>query len=581
MNAFWLILAWAWPLAVSLLLMTGGKWIPRCVRHGLTVSSALPALMTVFLLLPGDKAYIQGLLIGMQLEVTVTARLFLLFTSVLWTVASVYAVGYMQHDRHAHSFFIFYHAALAGNIGLILAGDIPSFYAFFALMTFAGYGLVVHNRDEISRRAGRLYLYMAVIGEAMVLTAFFLIVHSGASVNIQEARLGIPGSPYAHVIMVLVLLGFGVKAGLAGLHMWLPLAHPVAPTPASAVLSGAMIKAGLIGWLHFLPGGLASWSSFGHACMALGFIGALGAVAIGCMQREPKTILAYSSVSQMGVMLIAIGIGLSEQEAWAAISVLVCVYAANHAYAKGALFLGVGVAWSASKQPARHPLVLAGLTLAALAISGAPLTGGAIAKSTLKYAAPDYLMAGLIISSIATTLLLSRFVLLMRRDMKHTEHEHHAGLVLPWLGLITILFISPWVVIPGFNLETIKLAPSLTGMWKSAWPVLLGLFVVVIFRRRVAHVERNPLIPAGDICLFFERVAHRLARAWVRYVADPIEKKRLNPTDPFVHLLMPDEHIGTHPHKIEMKLRGMQASGTLFIVLISILIVLMLTGGMP
>jgi formate hydrogenlyase subunit 3/multisubunit Na+/H+ antiporter MnhD subunit len=581
MSTYELILPWAWPLLVSLTMLVGGASMPAGVRHALTYTAAVPGLCAALFLAPGDQAYLPALLIGMQLDMTTTAQLFLLFTSVLWLLTSIYAVGYMKEDRHASSFFMFYHACLAGNTGLILAGDIPSFYAFFAIMTFAGYGLVVHNRDESSRRAGRIYLSMAVIGEALVLSAFLLIAFEGQSMFIREARFAIPDSPHATLIMTLVLLGFGVKAGLAGLHMWLPLAHPVAPTPASAVLSGAMIKAGLIGWLYFLPGGLGAWPDFSWLCIALGFTGAFGAVAIGWMQRDPKTILAYSSVSQMGVMLIAVGIGLSQQQAWPAITILLCVYAANHAYAKGALFLGVGVAGSVAKQRHLHGVVLSGLILAALAISGAPLTGGALAKSTLKYTAPSAVAYGLILSSIATTLLLARFLLIIRGRMLEDKHKPHAGIFIPWLILLAFMLVSPWIVIPAFRLETIQLAPSLAGIGKAAWPVLTGILLIGLWRKQASRADKMPRIPAGDLCLFFEQAAHRIARAWMHYVAAPMEKKREELIEAVIRRIMPENEESTVMHHAELRLRDMSASGALFLLLISIMILILMMGATP
>jgi formate hydrogenlyase subunit 3/multisubunit Na+/H+ antiporter MnhD subunit len=180
----------------------------------------------------------------------------------------------------------------------------------------------------------------------------------------------------------LAFFGFGVKAGVLPLHFWLPLAHPVAPVPASAVLSGAMIKAGLLGWLHFLPLGHAEFPGWGLFCIAAGMAAALGAVVVGCMQNDPKTLLAYSSVSQMGVMTLILGIGLTNPGAWLAALPVLLLYALNHALAKGALFFGTGVAHSTGGGGRRW--VMAGLALPALALAGAPWTGGSMTKYAIK-----------------------------------------------------------------------------------------------------------------------------------------------------------------------------------------------------
>src|SRR5690606_33576941 len=142
-------------------------------------------------------------------------------------------------------FFAWFLAALAGNLLLLAALDVIVFYLGFALMSFAAYGLVVHEGDARARHAGRYYIAMVVLGEICVISGLRLLASRGAVwfASMQAAVLaGAAGR--SNLIIGLLVVGFGIKAGVFGLHFWLPLAHPVAPAPASAVLSGAMIKAG-------------------------------------------------------------------------------------------------------------------------------------------------------------------------------------------------------------------------------------------------------------------------------------------------------------------------------------------------
>jgi hydrogenase-4 component B len=108
----------------------------------------------------------------------------------------------------------------------------------------------------------------------------------------------------------LLAAGFAVKAGIMPLHVWLPLAHPAAPVAASAVLSGALIKAGLIGWLRLLPLGGAAWPGWGTVFVVVGLTTAIAGALIGVAQTRPKVVLAYSSVSQMGIIATLVGVGL-------------------------------------------------------------------------------------------------------------------------------------------------------------------------------------------------------------------------------------------------------------------------------
>lgn len=234
------------PVLLSLLLL-----LPA--RHGLMLRLApLAFLPPLLLALGGPSAQVLDLpwlLLGTRLYLDDTGRFFLLFTALTWLAAGVYGQAYMNNDARRRGFWVFFLATQAGNLGVCLAQDAASFYLFFALMTFAAYGLVVHTRTDEAWRAGRVYLAMAVLGEVALVAGLMLAAHVAGSLYIADlGRAPLPVSAVS-----LLLLGFGVKVGLPLLHLWLPLAHPVAPVLASAVLSGVMLKAGLLGWLHFLP----------------------------------------------------------------------------------------------------------------------------------------------------------------------------------------------------------------------------------------------------------------------------------------------------------------------------------------
>ena len=298
MAGFGLILAPALPLALLLLARVPGlrgrieRWTPW---------AAVPALLLALCGEPGMSVRLDWLSFGSVLALDALSRVFLVFTALLWLGAGIFAQGMLVGDERADSFRLFWLATMAGNFGLILARDVPTFYAGFALMTFAAYGLIIHSRSRAALAAGRVYLTMAIIGEGLIIAG--LVLAAGRTATPLTAMLAdlpaaVAGSPHRDLTLACLLLGFGVKAGLPLLHMWLPLAHPVAPIPASAVLSGAMIKAGLFGWLQTLPLGLVALPQWGAGVVAAGFIAAWGAALIGIHQRTPKTVLAYSSISQ-------------------------------------------------------------------------------------------------------------------------------------------------------------------------------------------------------------------------------------------------------------------------------------------
>jgi formate hydrogenlyase subunit 3/multisubunit Na+/H+ antiporter MnhD subunit len=150
---------------------------------------------------------------------------------------------------------------LAGTLGTFVAADIVTFYMSFSLMSLAAYALVVHDRTPVAWRAGRIYIVLAVFGETALLAAVIVAATAADSLAIANVQAGLPASPWRDWAVAGFVVGFGMKAGLVPLHVWLPLAHPQAPTPASAVLSGVIVKAGIIGLMRFVPpDGGAGWS---------------------------------------------------------------------------------------------------------------------------------------------------------------------------------------------------------------------------------------------------------------------------------------------------------------------------------
>lgn len=462
----------------------------------------LPALALALGATPDSAVDVPWLLLGMRLGMDATARVFLLFTAVLWTCAGIYAHAYLYEDAARHRFFAFYLITLSGNLGAILAQDIASFYLFFALMSFAAYPLVVYDGTPEAGRAGRVYLALVVIGEVLLVSALLLTAAAVGSMELRAVPAAVAATPERDLIISLTLAGFGIKVGALPLHVWLPLAHPVAPTPASAVLSGTMIKVGLLGWLRFLPLGEAALPTWGGLCVLAGLLAAFYGVAVGLTQDHPKTILAYSSISQMGFMTLAVGMGLMAPEVWPMTLSAVLLYALHHALAKGTLFLGVGVANGAGSDRWSRRLVLLGLLLPALALAGAPLTSGAAAKFALKSATamlptpwPGWLDGLLPLAAVGTTLLMGRFLIVIWPSSK-TEGAHlRRGLWLPWAALTLAVASIPWLVAPAGS-------PVLhTASFAAVWPVLLGASLSAMAWRwgKRAAFRDGLRIPPGDL----------------------------------------------------------------------------------
>lgn len=511
MNSPALLAAVCWPLVPALGLMAGmGRRAgggPKVARW-LAPWAALPALLVVPLGI-GDSE-LGWLLLRGQLGLDAIAAVMLPATATLWLAAGLFAHAYLEPGARRDAFFGWYLAALTGNLLLLVALDVIVFYFGFALMSFASYGLVVHEGGARARHAGRYYITLVVVGEVCVITALMMLA-SGGGIEFSATRAALAeGTARSGLATGLLIVGFGIKTGLVGLHYWLPLAHPVAPAPASAVLSGAMIKAGLVAWMRLLPLGDVAWPTWGAGLAVAGLATAVYGVLAGLPQREAKTVLAYSSVSQMGLMTLAIGLGLAFPSHWAPLFTALLVFMVHHGLVKGALFLGAGIVRH-PLQPVAARIVAVVLGLGALAIAGGPLTGGLLAKLALKSAgkslpAPwlDTLPLLLSLSSVLTALLMIRFLWLAWPRAAPHARPVSVALFAPWLALICAGLAVPWWPALAAWREA---AVTPAANWTAAWPlVLAGALAATALRlQRAGRWPAIPAVPAGDIGIPLER----------------------------------------------------------------------------
>jgi hydrogenase-4 component B len=580
----WLLLAaWAWPLLLAWPAASqGGRWYstdrPGPPGSGpgpntepwrwlLPMLGPLPALLAALTLSEGARLELPWLFLGTALGLDATAQLYLLFTAILWLAAGVYAAFAFRGTPHVGRFHTVFLLTMAGNFWLIVGQDLFSFYAGFAIMGLAAYGLVVHDGSPLALRAGKVYLVMALFGEVSLFAALVMIAQqTGTSEPSPEDLTQLSGLPIA-----LALIGLGVKAGLVPLHLWLPLAHPAAPVPASAVLSGAMIKVAILGWLRFLPVGVVALPEWGALLAAGGLLTLFYALPIGVVQSDPKVILAYSSVSKMGLLMLCLGLVLMEPSLAPVGVAAITLYAAQHGLAKGGLFLGVGLRKQVPGVPRFvQPLVVGGLLVLALALAGAPLTSGAVAKYALKPvltgAEWPWVAAAVTVATLGTTLLMARFLWVVAQGIKR-----HPQPGLLWPGLAWSLIIALVLLFP--------FALGKPASWFSDWvTITLG----ITFAGLVAiGARRNPawlspvigLIPAGDL-LVLARPIGRFAQGSWRRLRHPIDALQLRISkaaiDGFTRL------FGRSENDQEDVLRRWPVAGGLWIGIIALLLIALL-----
>lgn len=455
--------------------------LPRWRKDALRLLplAPLPALAFGVAGAPGALVF-PDLVLGVSLAAGPDTALLLGMTALVWAVAGWYAALTMARGVDGGVFASSWCLTLAGNLGVFLADDIVSFYVAFATVSLAAWFLVVHDRTRAALGAGRVYIALAVLGEATLLTGLIIGAATAEDLQIATVRAAFAEAPLGPLGVGLLIAGFGIKAGMVPLHVWLPLAHPAAPVAGSAVLSGAIVKAGLIGMVLFLPDE-TGWRT---VLIVLGLLGAFGAALWGLTQRNPKAVLAYSTISQMGLMLALVGAG----------SQGVAFLALHHGLAKAALFLSVGL-MMLSTNPLQRRAVMGLAGLVALSVAGLPLTGGALAKLAGKEGIGDTLAFALTLSSVTTTLILGWFLIRMRDLRKDLEQAP------PWRRLFAgILLLGgaalalPWALwVSEVSLpQDYPLRPA--NMLEGLWPVLGGLFLLALVRRMAL-----PDHPPGDL----------------------------------------------------------------------------------
>lgn len=527
-----------WALALSLTRPVGDVEPARAHRALIRLAPVAALPMAVITLVPAiagdpldaaDRLYsISWLVLGTSVEIDVVARSLLLVAAVLYA-AALGAVSW-SHTARPGALAAFLLVAFAGNAGVYVAADTVTFYLAFAVMSFSALGLVLHTRAADAMRAGRVYLVLTVLSETAILAALLLVTASGGRL-LADAPAAVIASGHSDLVIALLLVGFGVKAGLVPLHVWLPLAHPAAPPAASAVLSGAMVKAGFVGWLRFLPLENAAEPQWGRVLVILACLGAFVLIPVGLLQRDVKVVLAYSTISQMGFLGILVGVALASPQLAPACITAGLVYAVHHGLAKGALFLGVPV-WKHHAHGRTFLPVVAGMLVASAAVLGAPFSSGSVGKHAAKNAVDGVVVdAGLVsldlvalLPFVATgsTLLIARsaWILAHEKDEKHPGGPGSDPELWAWLAVVVASATLPWVLTARWL--PVQDVPDLdpVTLWEATYPVLIGLVAAVVvgwvaLAGRLPDVRPRPDghdVPPGDL-LVLEGASLRRAGA--------------------------------------------------------------------
>ena len=364
------------------------------IVYGTAFFIALVATVAALAQLSGEGGAVSNIVlplglpwVGAHFRLDALSAFFLVVVDLGAAAASLYAIGYGRHEGEPLRVLPFYPAFLAAMNLVVLASDAFTFLVSWEFMSLASWALVmVRHRDPENRRAGLIYIVMASFGALCLLLAFGLLAGPEGGYAFEAIRAAHHGGPIAAWVLVLVLLGAGSKAGLVPLHVWLPLAHPAAPSHISALMSGVMTKVAVYGFIRIvfdLLGEPTWWS--GMVVLILGGITAVVGVLYALMQHDLKRLLAYHTVENIGIIFIGLGLALAFQANGMALAAALALTAGlfhvfNHSLFKSLLFFGSGAVLTATGE--RDMEHLGGL------IHGMPYTGfaflvGCVAISAL------------------------------------------------------------------------------------------------------------------------------------------------------------------------------------------------------
>lgn len=386
--------AWALIAGLGLILGVIVAARTRAIRPGLWIQAGSLAVLAAFavtLLVTGQtlgSPFIDS--IHPALGVDPLSAFFLLIVAATSVPVLIYAAGYLRGQRHRAALGALTGTFIAAMCLVICARDVSTFLVGWELMTLIpAVAILVYRRDRGGRDAVLSYLGVTHLGGVGVWLCLIMLAHAG--VLSDPAEFGLQSAAFQWTIWIAAIIGFGVKAGIMPLHVWLPRAHPVAPSHLSALMSGVMLKVAIYGlirvlffWAAPVPTGVAV------VVLAIGTLSALGGILYALFQADLKRVLAFSSIENVGITLLGLGAAMllaaADQPLWASIAFAAALlHALNHAVFKSLLFLGSGAVQRAANRLniehlggllRRMPWTGACFIVGAVAIAGLPPLNG-------------------------------------------------------------------------------------------------------------------------------------------------------------------------------------------------------------
>lgn len=394
------------PMAGAAVSYIVGRKDKKYRDHLVGALSVLEFVLAVFLLYQyitggsaGGVACLPGVC-GMGLTFTADGfrAVYVCIAAFMWMCTSLFSMEYFAHYRNRNRYYMFQLITLGATEAIFLSADLYTTFIFFEVMSFTSYVWVAQDERKESLRAAGTYLTVALIGGLVMLMGLFLLYCQAGTLEIDRLYEACRGKN-VYAAALCLLIGFGAKAGVFPLHIWLPKAHPVAPAPASALLSGILTKTGIFGILVISCKILLHDGIWGTLILILGVLTMVAGAVLALFSVDLKRTLACSSVSQIGFILVGIGMqGLLGEENRLAVRGSF-LHMVNHSLFKLVLFMAAGVVYMNLHKldlneirgfGRKKPLLAFIYLMGALGIGGMPLFGGYISKTLLHESIAEY-----------------------------------------------------------------------------------------------------------------------------------------------------------------------------------------------
>lgn len=396
------------PMLAGLFAYLLGRWHGKARDMFVLSASAMEVLLVLSIWtnpeLSNASAAVEGFCgLGIQFQAGGFHTLMALLTAAGWMAASVFCREYMVHVKKRSRFYFFWMMTLGATMGVFLSADLFTTFIFFEVMSFTSFVLVIQTEEYEALKAGETYLAVAVIGGLAALAGLFLLYHQLGTLSLDQmgpAAAAVEDRTLLWTGSLLVLVGFGAKAGAFPLHIWLPTAHPAAPAPASAVLSGIIIKTGVYGILVLSTTIFLYDGAWGLLLAAIGAVTmVLGAVLAVC-SIDLKRTLACSSISQIGFILVGTAMMclLGEHNALAVDGTILHIL--NHSLIKMVLFPLAGIIHLSTHSfdlneirgyGRGKPMLALLMGLPMLSLAGVPALNGYVSKTLLHESIVEYI----------------------------------------------------------------------------------------------------------------------------------------------------------------------------------------------